>query len=150
MARRHNQYRNRQTRRMGSEEMDFEDKARVVKIMEGHGYRCGTNKFLLTPRFDVMPDAPAEAFVVQSTVPESMLRKWKLSARPDITCYDLEGNPVLIIEIDGKYHRNFDHHAVYDELGVPYIQINKEHCDVTGTTWEDWIVSEARRKNIEL
>ena len=51
MGRRHNQYRNRATKIAGSEEMDFEDRKKAVKIMESYGYWCKTNPYLMVHRY---------------------------------------------------------------------------------------------------
>ena len=141
MARRHNQYRNRVTRERGHEDQDLADKNRVKKIMEGHGYTCQFNLYLLTAR-----SGDALDYMFVGAVTETMLERYKLAARPDVVCiphFDPDDDPSpapVIIEVDGAVHRKeLDARDLYLELGIAQIILNKQYLELEGITWEAWI-----------
>ena len=142
MARKHNQYRNRITRRAGSEDMDWQDKQRVKKIMESYGYTCLSNPYLIVPRDEdnQAPAATHPGYIIFQTVNENMLGDWKLAARPDITCHNAYGNLELIVEIDGAVHKkDLDERPIYTELGIAHIIINKEYLKKEMIPWDVYI-----------
>jgi len=131
MSRRHNQYRSRITREHGSTGQDLNDKNHVKQILDDLGYsRIAFDYFL-----GITAD---DRYEIHASMTESEARQYRRIRHPDVICIDPNGLP-LIVEIDGAYHRDYDHDADYDAIGINYIKINKEYLEREEIPWDAWI-----------
>ena len=136
--------RRQQSTRLGDRVMDLADRHRITKIMESLGYRCSTDQYLMIKKRQ--PDPDKHCFPIHEVY--GHLRKmWKAAAMTGVTCFNKYGQLRVIIELVGT-RADPGSHAVYDGLDIPYVLVNREHCELKGITWEDWITNEMRRKKI--
>ncbi len=118
---------------------------RIMKIMESLGYQCKAGQYLMAKK---KPDIDKHCFATDR-VYGHMRRRWRVSARTGVTCFNKYGQLRVIVEVVGSGKRaDFDSHPVYDWLEVPYVLISSEDCDKNGVALEDRIANEMRRKEI--
>lgn len=138
-SRKHNQARNRATRRAGHEEQDFEQKQRVMKILEEFGCEnIRHNQFL------AIDNPEYTSWYSSAALTELEVRNAYKIRRPDVLC--TYKNKAYIIEIDGPVHKDFDIDNDYDYLRIAYCKLNIAYLEREGITWKDWIKMDMKRR----
>ena len=130
------QYRNRITREHGSSGMDLDDKKRVRRFL----YSIGGSDIQFDRFFTIRYDDTIDYvhFDIYESMTQAESKKWNKIRHPDVIC-QFRGRP-LIVEIDGKYHKDWDSDKDYDDVKtIRYIKLNKEYLKKEGIPWEQWI-----------
>lgn len=138
-TKKYNQYRNRITRTHGSSNMDLIDKNTVKKILQKLGFKQIQFDQFLCIMYDDWGWG-SETYEIKNELTKDESRKYHTIRHPDIISY--KDGQILIIEIDGKYHKDLDWDDDYDDIDIPYIKINKEHLKKENISWYGYIIKE--------
>ena len=140
MPNKNTQYKNRASRQYGSGSMDLDDKNKVKRILKSLGADGIHFDWFIGIKYDDGTLGRAD-YDLYEMMTESETKYWDKIRHPDVICTTDFGT--LIVEIDGKYHKDYDYDTDYDLLkpSVRYIKINKAFLKQEKITWKDWIVS---------
>ena len=122
--------------------MDSDDKSHAKKILADLGFtQIQTDPFMVIDVTDNTYRFHDEiTYAMRDMMTDVKIR------HPDILAF--RNNKPLILEIDGRYHRDFDNDYDYDMVGINYIKLNIQYLKKINMDWHTWITLELQRLHV--